>query len=274
MIVECIHGLELSRCDVCSPKTAPVVTVAAPVTRRVAAKLRTPARPAAASRRTAGAASASTVDLGEQRIYHLTHVNNLEGILTRGAVLAPGSDAWDGVPTVDISSSTNREQRAATPVAASDGPTVAHYVPFFLTPNATLWEALRAREQDSRLTTATLAFAPAEFVILVSTVKGASRADEAADSIAVSDGDAADPHTRFGSTSEDADRVLRRLVADKESPRFLEAEFLVKDNLPFDLITLVGVANDRARDAVRATLESSPYQPRVAVYPPWFARSE
>ena len=37
------------------------------------------------------------------------------------------------------------------------------------------------------------------------------------------------------------------------------------------LITLIGVANDRVRAAVRALLAGSGYQPRVAVHPPWFA---
>jgi hypothetical protein len=44
--------------------------------------------------------------------------------------------------------------------------------------------------------------------------------------------------------------------------------------LPFDAITLIGVANNKARDAVKDVLDSSVYTPRVAVFPPWFAKPE
>ena len=42
---------------------------------------------------------------------------------------------------------------------------------------------------------------------------------------------------------------------------------------PFDLVSLIGVANDRVRDEVKSILRSSPYSTKVAVYPPWFERS-
>ena len=50
----------------------------------------------------------------------------------------------------------------------------------------------------------------------------------------------------------------------------LNAEFLVKDAVPFELVTLVGVCNERVRDEVKAKLKEAGYRARVAVYPPWF----
>ena len=64
--------------------------------------------------------------------------------------------------------------------------------------------------------------------------------------------------------------MLRKLRADQASGSILEAEFLVRDAFPFELITLIGVAHDRVRDSVRVILRESTYLPKVAVYPPWF----
>jgi hypothetical protein len=80
--------------------------------------------------------------------------------------------------------------------------------------------------------------------------------------------------TRFGTTGEDAQRMVRKLRADKESEAILEAEFLVEEAFPYELVTLIGVANDRVRDAVKPILAASAHRPKLAVYPPWFQATE
>ena len=66
--------------------------------------------------------------------------------------------------------------------------------------------------------------------------------------------------------------MLRLLHDDDDS--IIAAEFLVKDAFPFELVTLIGVAHDKARDAVKPILRASAHKPKVAVYPPWFQRPE
>jgi len=218
---------------------------------------------AAAARRAAPAAPTKPVpNLGEQRIYHVTHVSNLPGILGSGALNAEPS------PVTDVSSEEARTARRATTVAGPDSATVAEHVPFYLSPNARLWESMRAGSTDPRLSPTAHGLAAAEFVILVSTVKTVAT-DEA--SIVVTDGDAAGPRTRIAATDETWKRMLYRLISDDESDGLLSAEFLVKDSVPFDAVTLIGVPHDRARDAVKLALAGSAHVPRVAVHPPWFA---
>ena len=51
----------------------------------------------------------------------------------------------------------------------------------------------------------------------------------------------------------------------------LGPEVLVPESGPFSSGTLVGVPNDKVRDAVKETLaDLGDAAPRVAVYPPWF----
>lgn len=268
MIDECIHGLDRDRCDVCSPKVVPKVELPVRSTSRPATKSSSgPARARAATsgspiaRRTSGATKAP-VDVGEQRIHHVTHVSNLAGILASGAVHSASS----AHPTTDISSAGNRELRASTLIAGHEDASVADFVPFYLSPNASLWQAVRAESTDPRLTAAARGLAASEFVILVSTLKA-----QPGDGVVVTDGDAADPRSRFATTPEAAERMLRRLVTDDETDAVLRAELLVKGSVPFESVTVIGVANDRSRDAVKEIVAGSGFRPRIAVHPPWFA---
>ncbi|PRY70588.1 uncharacterized protein DUF4433 [Glaciihabitans tibetensis] len=205
-------------------------------------------------------------------------MSNLPDILSAGRLFADANDSWNSRPTVDISSEQTRLARRAALLAVAGGRSVAHYVPFSLAPKSSVWEGILGSVADDRLSVAARGVVPADFVILVSTVKhafeGAAAESATAEQLAVTDGDAASPLTRFGSTREAAERQLRKLRADQLSEVILDAELLVADEFPFERITLVGVANDRARDAVKAILQEGSHRPKVAVYPPWFRPAE
>jgi hypothetical protein len=277
---ECIHGLDIARCDLCTPKPRVVVepvVKAAPAARTRQASGSLTSTPRAAPRRSAArAAGLPPEDVGGQRIYHLTHVSNLAEILSAGRIFADANSSWESRPAVDISSEQTRLARRAALLDADRS--VAHYVPFSLAPKSSVWEGILTGFADDRLSIAARGIVPADFVILVSTVKhafeGASIDTASVAQLAVTDGDAASPLTRFGSTRDAAERQLRKLRADQLSEVILDAELLVADEFPFERITLVGVANDRARDVVKAILQEGSHRPKVAVYPPWFRPAE
>nr|WP_241732203.1 DarT ssDNA thymidine ADP-ribosyltransferase family protein [Galbitalea soli] len=255
-------------CASCYPAAAPAATVAPA---RVRAAPRTPS----ARRSTTGAGPATSLaapfrdDVSSQRAFHLTHIDNLAGILRSGSIFAPQSAGWDFAPAVDISSPSTREGRRDAVVTA-DVP-VAEFVPFFLSPTANVWDDLRARRPSARLSAAATAYHPSEFVLLVTTVDAVWSATP---SVAVADGDAAATTTRFAVTREESERMLRTLRADPEQERLLDAELLVHGSVAFELITLVGVAHDKARTRVREILAGAAHSPKLAVFPPWFAPGE
>jgi hypothetical protein len=270
-------------CAACFPKAAPepaMVAAAQTRLRAAAGPRRSASARTASSRARSLAGSGPLDDVSEQRIYHVTHVRNLPDILIAGALFADQSDAWNDRPTVDLSSSDTRAVRRMTPVAGSGDATVAHFVPFFLSPNANLWQSIRSNVADPRLSRDILSSDAADFVILVSTVKAVTDAapvDSArAMPFVVADGDAGHVLTRFATTREDAERSLRHLRADQdsESPSIAQAELLVEETFPFHSVALVGVAHDKARAAVKKILAESDFEPKVAVYPPWFAMVE
>lgn len=251
MAEECIHGLDVPLCDACYPKAKPEVAA-------VAVKTRVPRVASGMPRRTS--ALAAHDDVSQQRIYHVTHIRNLPAILESGALIA------DATPVVDISSDGARETRRT--IAVSDeGEPVASYVPFFFSPESDVWDAIRFGATDPRLSLEP-GLVPSDFVLLVSsysTIAGAN--------VVIADGDAAHPLTRFETTTDAADRSLRKLRADGELGRIRSAELLVRDTVPFDLITLITVANDRTKAAVRELVDPAGFRTRIAIHPPWFART-
>jgi hypothetical protein len=257
-VQECIHGLEIPLCDICYPKAV----VEKPKVARVA----TPRTPRVAGVST----SRKSINVGEQRVYHVTHIRNLELILTSGAIL-PDSELFgeESHPiAVDLSTALTRELRRTVEVPAGriadidgspvtvPGAAVSGYVPFFLSPTPTLWDDLRRGAGDeTRWSAAARSAAFTDFVFLVTTVKALGS------STVIADGDAAGATTLFAA-GESIGTMLQRLHG---SDAALEAEALVPGSVPVEAIQLIGVANDRVRERVRDLTST-----KVAVYPPWF----
>lgn len=240
MADECIHGFEPGLCDICFPRTAPEPRKVV----RAATTTRAP-RP-----RVAGAPHVAPYSLAAQRLFHVTHLRNLEQIISDGE-LRP-----DAVPTVDVSSATTRELRAGADLA--DGSTVAQHVAFYVSPAAERWVELREGAVGPHWSDEARAAKPTDFVLL------AVAASTLGERIVSADADAAAPATRFAVGTADTTALLRR------QPDLLAVEILSPDPIAFADVAMVGVANDRIRDQVRELLRGSGFAPKVSVYPPWF----
>jgi hypothetical protein len=264
--VECIHGFDEGMCDSCFPKKVPELT---------APPKRTPPRTAGSSiprgapattgsrAKGGGAAAKKPLDLSAQRIFHVTHVSNLAAIIERGAILAATRPEAPAEPHLDVSSHVTRELRETAEV--NPGTMVSEFVPFFLSPEATNWVELLSGAEGVHWSDAARAANPTEFVVLAGTIGAIGEA------LVVSDGDAAGSVTRFAANAEAVDRMLRRLLADEFS--LITAEVLAHSHYNLEDVALIGVANDRTRDTVKALLKGAGVSAKVAVYPPWFVPS-
>jgi hypothetical protein len=261
---ECIHGFAIGLCAICYPKAAPEPARAIRPTKRTRVISTTTTRNSSPQTRRGPSPAIPPASVLDQRIYHVTHHRNLPGILSVGGLVAGAT------PTVDIAATELRAERSATPAPGFAGRSVAEYVPFFLSPQARLWQAIREQRPHPRLEPGVAVVAPADFVFLVSTVR---QVIDRGLELVVADGNAEGSSTRFAATREEAERMLGRLRADESGTSMLEAEFLVFGELPIELIGLIGVANDKVRSAVRELLAAQDYLPKVSVYPPWFQRA-
>lgn len=268
MADECIHGFEDGLCAICFPPKEPEPKVAAAPAPRSS---RTPGvrttRPAA---RVPGAPRVNAdkpIDAKAMRIYHVTHLDNLARILGTGALLA---DTADAQPVVDIAAPEAREFRRAAVVDGTDA-VVADYVPFLLTTDAHVWDAVRTASPDPRLLPEAVERPAADYVILVSSVGVALGAlADVPGTVALSDADAAVPGARTAAEWPAVERMLRGLARDDDGASLASAEFLVRELLPIERVSVIAVSNDRVRDRVRSALAAVGVRARVAVYPPWF----
>ena len=271
MADECIHGFEDGLCAICFPPKEPEAKpIAMAATRsRSAGGTRTgrPAPRVAGSARAGASLADVPIDPKTLRIYHVTHVDNLAAILGEGAVLA---DLAGAEPVVDVSAPAAREFRRTAPVDGVDA-VVADYVPFLLSTDAHVWNAVRTGTPDPRLAEGAVERQPADHVILVGSVAGAVGArTDTVGAVVVTDADAAAGGVAAASAWPDVLRMLQRLHRDEDGSRLLAAEFLVRECLPLERVLLIAVGNDRVRDRVRTALDAVGLRTRVAVYPPWF----
>ena len=250
---ECKHGFEDGLCDICFPRPqAEAPKRAAVATARRTASGTMTTRPMAAR-----TTSRPTMLLNTQRVYHVTHLTNLEAIVIDEAIRS------DAAPAVDVSSTTTRELRATVELAA--GGFVGDRVPFQLSPHATRWNELRSGAAGVHWSDAARSTSPLDYVILVTS------AGQVGPDIVFADGDAAAPATRFA--VGDAGTALLRTTFSLDS-ELLDAELLAAGPVPFSAITLVGVPNEPVRDQVKQLLaDVGGAAPKVAVYPPWFQPS-
>ena len=202
-----------------------------------------------------GSAVKSRRPVGEQRVYHVTHVRNLEAILADAALRA------DATLEVPLYSDLGLELRATAEVG--EGRAVSEYVSFALSPDSSAWSEVRAGAHEPGWSQAARRAVPSDFVFLVSTI---GRLGE----VVVADGNAAGSLTRFASDQDGVRRSLDRLTDYPELGA--AAEILVADTVPLTSIQLIGVANEPAKERVRGILSGSGFAPRIAVYPPWFAQ--
>ncbi|MBN9607191.1 MAG: hypothetical protein J0G30_11335 [Actinomycetales bacterium] len=267
-MAECIHGFDIELCDICTPRE-PVGGSGAsrgssgPGSRggRSAPARREPTsrpRRTAPTTRPGSIATSSTPALvfSSRRVFHITHERNLEQMLLDGAIV-PGA-----TPDLDVSSATTRELRASAD--APDGAPVAAHAAYYLSADASRWVELRSGAAGSHWSDAARRASASEFVVLSlpATALGAE--------VILADGDAAGVATRFAQGPDAATAALRRIHAS--DPDFLEVEALTLEPVPLGAVVLLAVANEPARERVRAAyaaLDRTP--PKIGVHPPWFA---
>lgn len=258
-MVECIHGFDQGMCDICFPRQAPE-----PVAVATAPAARTATRTPRPKRRVPGAAAAHPAGrpvpappFGARRLYHVTHLKNLESILLDGEVRARASGFE---PDVDVAAPLVRELRARADVG--DGRHVAEFVPFSASPDSDRWAELREGADGAHWSPVARTTVATEYAVLVATGK------DIGTDVVVADGDASAPRTRF-TIGEPGPAVARLLRTD---PELVSAEVLVPGPLPLTAVSLIAVANEPTRVRVRsmfADIEGAP--PRVVVHPPWFS---
>ena len=76
-------------------------------------------------------------------IYHITHKDNLSGIVSRGGIFAQSQMEHESVEYVDIAHRRIQDRRSETPVPCGPGGCLHDYVPFYFAPKSPMLYAIK-----------------------------------------------------------------------------------------------------------------------------------
>jgi len=191
------------------------------------------------------------------KIYHITHVNNLEGILERGGLLSDALMIREGGPARAIGMSKIKRRRLEKiEVTCHPGTKVGEYVPFYYCPRSVMLYILHRsdhQEVDYDEGQEPIIHLEADLLDVINWAQNKNI------KWALTFGNAGAYTVEFGCSLSDLDKLDWAAIAatdyrDSDIKERKQAEFLVYEFFPFELIRRIGVYSKRVRERVTQIL--------------------
>jgi hypothetical protein len=212
-------------------------------------------------------------------IYHITHVNNLPAIIARGGLFSDAAMIARGGPAAAIGMSTIKQRRLTRPVSCHAGLNVGDCVPFYFCPRSTMlyviWRANHP-ELTYRGGQGPIVHLEADLRTVVAWAKSQHRR------WAFSLSNAAAWYAQFRSDLNQLGDIDWEAVASNnfsngsytpsgnEVKECKQAEFLLHEFFPWNLVTGIGVAKPAVASQVQAALGKADHRPTVLVQPSYY----
>lgn len=203
-------------------------------------------------------------------IYHITHIDNLESILSEGGLLAYNIMLETQTNYTNIAYQNIQDRRATTDVPCGGGGVLHDYVPFYFAPRSPMLYTI------SRGNVENYTQGQAAVIHLVSSIENIEAEDLC---FVFTDGHAVMTFTDFfddlnylGAIDWDVmeSRYWNDTNEDKDRKRRRQAEFLVRYFFPSQLITEIGVMNSTIKTQVENILQNFTHKPSVIVRNNWY----
>jgi hypothetical protein len=221
----------------------------------------------------AGPPSAASVAKAMTAIYHITHAQNLPGIIAAGGLWCDSVravKAAGGATVVGIAHQHIKDRRARKAVTVAAEGTLADYVPFYFAPRSpmlcAIWKNRVANYADGQ----------EQVVHLVSTAEVAVGLGTP---WCFTDGhaeiDYSKQYSDLGNLSKVDWSIMRETywndtVADGDRKRRRQAEFLVHKMFPWTSVAEIGVKTEAVAAAVREVVKGANHVPLVSVQGNWY----
>jgi hypothetical protein len=203
-------------------------------------------------------------------IYHITHVDNLPAILAAGGLRCCGELHRLGITYQNIAYATLQDRRAGTVVPCGPGGNLHEYVPFYFAPRSPMLYTIN----QGNVPGYTQGQRPV--LHLVSTAQAVYSANRPA---VFTDGHAIMALSEFFTDLADLDRIDWDLMDavywadtldDNDRKRRRQAEFPVHQQVPWELITEIGVLDRPLRAQVEQLLAAASHRPPVTIRRKWY----
>jgi len=207
------------------------------------------------------------------KIYHITHVNNVKGIVDAGGLWSDKKRSRShGSCTLVGISGIKQRRLTELPVPCHSGTHVGDYVPFYFCPRSIMLYILyrgNHRELAYQGGQEPIIHLQADMMTVIDWAAGADVR------WAFSDRNAGIRFAQFYASMADLDEVNWKAVSanDFRDPLVKEgkqAEFLVYEFFPWRLVEKVGVMNDRVMNRVEDLLAKGKDKPVVSVERSWY----
>ncbi|WAS97434.1 type II toxin-antitoxin system toxin DNA ADP-ribosyl transferase DarT [Nannocystis punicea] len=206
------------------------------------------------------------------KIYHITHVENLAGILDAGVLWSDAAMIQRGGPSATIGISKIKQRRLELTIPCHAPCTVGEFVPFYFCPRSVMLYVISKRyhpELAYRGGQEPIVHLEADVHEVVAWARRARRP------WAFSRSNAGARYASFSADLSqlgelDWDAVHERNFQDPAVKEAKQAEFLVHDSFPWTLIERIGVHDKAIYHKCATLLASAGHKPRLELQPGWY----
>ncbi len=203
-------------------------------------------------------------------IYHITHVDNLSSIVTESGLFSHNQMLSRRRDPVDISHQNIQDYRAHKVVPCRPGGVLHNYVPFYFAPRSPMLCSLFHNR---------VAGHTGGQKAIIHLVSNAQSIQDNNIDFVFTDGHGRVELSDFYNNIEHLDEVdweimlakyWRDTNVDPDRKRRRQAEFLIHNFLPWELIFEIGVINSTIRDNVSEIIQSIAHKPIVNIKEEWY----
>lgn len=206
------------------------------------------------------------------KIYHITHVDNLPEIVRAGGLYCDATRIGEGRNNTTIGMASIKSRRLRLPVPCHPSTRVGEYVPFYFCPRSIMLYVIhQANHQELvfRGGQARIVHLEADLFEVVEWASSAGRP------WAFSLSNAGSRYARILSSIDDLDKLNWEAIeaTDFRDPDIKEgkqAEFLIHEWFPWELITRIGTHSERVKNITIGSLGSPAHHPKVSVEAKWY----
>lgn len=207
------------------------------------------------------------------KIYHITHVDNLVGILKQGGLLSDARLLNQGGPAQKIGLPTIKRRRIEElEVHCHRGTKVGEYVPFYFCPRSVMLYVIYQRNHPE------LAYRDGQDFIVhleldLHTVVQWAEQNNVLWAFSLSNAGAY--YTEFRASLEDLKEldwcaIFATDFRDPDVKEKKQAEFLVYGYCPWHLVERIGTRDERAEQKVYEYLRGATWKPKVEILSNWY----
>ncbi len=206
------------------------------------------------------------------KLYYITHIDNLQSIFSSGYLYSDARRIEMRLVSENIGMSSLKERRLHHQVACYPDTTVGQYVPFYFCPRSVMLFVIHKADHLE------LAYRGGQEPIVhlqVDLHTAVEWANKTEFRWAFCDAHAIAKIATFYNDLEHLDRIDWGAVAaiwwnQPEIQERKQAEFLIYECVPWNLVEKIGVSNTRRKNEVAKILRDSDHIPEIRIEPSWY----